>query len=48
MYFVLSLNGDHLLKEKDYWVLLTNFGLRKNLIKVFMTDVIGKILIKII
>ncbi len=28
--FVLSLNGDHLLKEKGYWMPLTNFRLRRN------------------
>ncbi len=26
--FVPSLSGDHLLKEKDYWVPLANFGFR--------------------
>ncbi len=28
--FVLSLSGDHLLREKGYWVPLTNFRLRRN------------------
>ena len=27
---VLSLNRDHFLKKKSYWILLTNFGFRRN------------------
>ncbi len=30
MGFVPSLSGDHLLREKDYWVPFTNFGLKRN------------------
>ncbi len=30
MSLVPSLNGDHLSREKGYWISLTNFGLRRN------------------
>ncbi len=45
---VLSLNEDYLLREKGYWMLLTNFALKKNWIWVFICYVIGKKLIRII
>ncbi len=36
MSFVLNLSGDYLSREKGYWMLLTNFRLRRNRIKVFI------------
>ncbi len=30
MSLISSLNKDHLLKEKDYWISLTNFRFRRN------------------
>ncbi len=39
---VLSLSGDHLSREKGYWVLLANFKFRK--IWIFMGHVTGRML----
>ncbi len=39
-----SLSGEHLLREKSYWVPLANFGLRR--IWIFVGHVIGRMLIQ--
>ncbi len=44
--FLPSFNGDYLLRKKDYWVLLANFGLRKIRIWIFVSHMTGKILIR--
>ncbi len=41
--FVPSLIGDHLLREKGYWVPLANFGFRR--IWIFVGHMTGRILI---
>ncbi len=46
--FVLSLYGDHFLREKGYQVPLANFGLREIRIWIFMDHVTGKMLIQMI
>ncbi len=41
--FILSLNGNHLLREKGYWVPLANFGFR---IEIFVGHMTRRILIR--
>ncbi len=44
--FVPSLSGDHLSREKSYWVPLANFGLWKIRIWIFVGHVTGRMLIQ--